>query len=89
MKKRFFFSVFPIGISIGNPSHVPEVVIYVMIGLKFAGYIATVMVPSHPKFYGNRSITFRVISFYVFCEKIGPAIYSPREFFSLKDLAKI
>ena len=63
LKKRLFWSVVPIGISIGNSSHIPEVVIYVLIGLKFAGYLATVMVLPHVKFYGDRSITFRVISF--------------------------
>ena len=44
-------------------SDTPEVVISVSIDLKFTGYLATVITLLHIKFYGDRSLTFWVISF--------------------------
>ena len=57
-KPRHFCCIFPIRIRIKNRSHIPEVVIYVSIMLKFAGYLAILMALLHPKFYGDRLITF-------------------------------
>ena len=58
LEKTAFLCVFPIGIRMGKCSHIPEVVIYLSIALKLAGYLATLMALMHRKFYVDLLITF-------------------------------